>query len=166
VAAPAETRTPNLHRANKTLIESADGRVATVVVAQKRSFGEPRSIGQEDPAHHRPTFPPSGRVADRSSPSRVRCRRTERALDGSGPLCKMAQLGGKVEFYEKQRQQQQQKHPVVKVLLDIDRHSHGRRLHSVRIFASTCKFALVSEPVPRDAGEMLRATSRTEKKTR
>jgi hypothetical protein len=30
VAAPAETRTPNLHRAKPSLIESADGRVATV----------------------------------------------------------------------------------------------------------------------------------------
>jgi hypothetical protein len=30
VAAPAETRTPNLHRATRSLIESADGRVATV----------------------------------------------------------------------------------------------------------------------------------------
>src|ERR1022692_5138396 len=29
-AAPAETRTPNLHRANKSLTKSADGRVATV----------------------------------------------------------------------------------------------------------------------------------------
>jgi hypothetical protein len=29
VAAPAATRTPNLHRANKLLTESADGRVAT-----------------------------------------------------------------------------------------------------------------------------------------
>ena len=29
VAAPAETRTPNLHRAKKSLNESADGRVAT-----------------------------------------------------------------------------------------------------------------------------------------
>ena len=29
VAAPAETRTPNLHRAKKSLLESADGRVAT-----------------------------------------------------------------------------------------------------------------------------------------
>jgi hypothetical protein len=29
VAAPAETRTPNLHRATKSLTESADGRVAT-----------------------------------------------------------------------------------------------------------------------------------------
>ena len=36
VAAPAETRTPNLHRAKATLIESADGRVATVVVARKK----------------------------------------------------------------------------------------------------------------------------------
>jgi hypothetical protein len=39
VAAPAETRTPNLHRANETLIESADGRVATVLVARKKALG-------------------------------------------------------------------------------------------------------------------------------
>jgi hypothetical protein len=38
VAAPAETRTPNLHRANETLIESADGRVATAVA--RKSFGD------------------------------------------------------------------------------------------------------------------------------
>ena len=37
VAAPAETRTPNLHRAKQSLIESADGRVATVV-ARKRAW--------------------------------------------------------------------------------------------------------------------------------
>jgi len=30
VAAPAVTRTPNLHRAKKSLIESADGRMAAV----------------------------------------------------------------------------------------------------------------------------------------
>jgi hypothetical protein len=31
VAAPAETRTPNLHRAKQPLIESADGRVVATV---------------------------------------------------------------------------------------------------------------------------------------
>jgi hypothetical protein len=39
VAAPAETRTPNLHRAKEMLIESAVGRVATVVVARKEALG-------------------------------------------------------------------------------------------------------------------------------
>jgi C-terminal processing protease CtpA/Prc len=32
-------------------------------------------------------FPHAELVADRSSPSRVRCRRKQRALDRSGPLC-------------------------------------------------------------------------------
>ena len=37
VAAPAETRTPNLHRANKNRSsKSADGRVATVVATRHR----------------------------------------------------------------------------------------------------------------------------------
>jgi len=40
VAAPAETRTPNLHRANKSLIESADGRVATAWVLAQRNQEE------------------------------------------------------------------------------------------------------------------------------
>jgi hypothetical protein len=35
VAAPAETRTPNLHRANKSLTKSADGRVATGLVGTR-----------------------------------------------------------------------------------------------------------------------------------
>ena len=30
MAAPAETRTPNMHRANESLLESADGSMATV----------------------------------------------------------------------------------------------------------------------------------------
>src|SRR6266849_1596588 len=38
VAAPAETRTPNLHRANKSLIESADGRVATVATRREKKL--------------------------------------------------------------------------------------------------------------------------------
>jgi alpha-galactosidase/6-phospho-beta-glucosidase family protein len=35
VAAPAETRTPNLHRAKKSLIQSADGRMATVATRRR-----------------------------------------------------------------------------------------------------------------------------------
>jgi hypothetical protein len=38
VAAPAETRTPNWHRAKKSLIESADGRVATAATRQKENL--------------------------------------------------------------------------------------------------------------------------------
>jgi len=36
VAAPVETRTPNLHRAIKSLTKSADGRVATVATRQRQ----------------------------------------------------------------------------------------------------------------------------------
>src|ERR1019366_8650243 len=69
--APAETRTPNWHRANETLIESADGRVATVI-ARQRLWGN--SVGSDKNIAHvgLPSFP-SGSVAERSSPSRVRC---------------------------------------------------------------------------------------------
>jgi len=38
VAAPAETRTPNWHRAKQSLIESADGRVATVVARREKNL--------------------------------------------------------------------------------------------------------------------------------
>ena len=34
VAAPAETRTPSMHRANDSLLESADGSMATVATRQ------------------------------------------------------------------------------------------------------------------------------------
>jgi hypothetical protein len=82
VAAPAETRTPNLHRANETLIKSADGRVATVV-ARKKALGEQRWIGQDHSAP-RSTFHPSGSVAERSSPSRVRCAAQNAPLTAPG----------------------------------------------------------------------------------
>jgi len=36
VAAPAETRTPNLHGANHRSLKSADGRVATVVATRRK----------------------------------------------------------------------------------------------------------------------------------
>jgi hypothetical protein len=45
VAAPAVTRTPNLHRATKSLIESADGRMATVATRLgRRSDEQTRTI--------------------------------------------------------------------------------------------------------------------------
>jgi hypothetical protein len=40
VAAPAETRTPNWHRAKQSLIESADGRVATVAARPEKNSGQ------------------------------------------------------------------------------------------------------------------------------
>jgi hypothetical protein len=121
--------------------------VATVVVAQKQSFGEPRSIGQEDPAHIGPPSLlaegwPSGprrqgfAVAAQNAPLTA----PGRSANGS------ARREG--ECYEGQLQQQ--KHPVVKVLLDIDRNSHGRRSHNCAPFvrqtgegkAQTCAIAL------------------------
>jgi len=60
--------------------------VATVV-ARKRAWlvltGQPCVAPNQA---EWPTFLPSGMVAERSSPSRVRSRRTERALNRSGPL--------------------------------------------------------------------------------
>ena len=46
------------------------------------------------------TFLPSRRIAEPSSPSRVRgaAPKTRRALDRSGRLCKISQLGRKVDL--------------------------------------------------------------------
>jgi len=67
VAAPAETRTPNLHRANKPLTKSADGRVATGLVgARSMNRAKTKNTVRLLP------FLPDGMVTDRSSPSRVR----------------------------------------------------------------------------------------------
>jgi len=43
VAAPAETRTPNVHRANESLLESANGSMATVVTRQEVNRLEQRT---------------------------------------------------------------------------------------------------------------------------
>ena len=67
VAAPAETRTPNLHRANKSLTKSADGRVATGLVGA-RSMNRAKT---NNTVRLLP-FLPDGMVTERSSPSRVR----------------------------------------------------------------------------------------------
>src|SRR3954465_11860469 len=37
IAAPAETRTPNLHRANESLLESANGSMATVATRREEN---------------------------------------------------------------------------------------------------------------------------------
>ena len=38
IAAPAETRTPNLHRAKESLLESADGSMATVATRREKNL--------------------------------------------------------------------------------------------------------------------------------
>jgi len=38
MAAPAETRTPNMHPANQSLLESADGSMATVALGGRKTF--------------------------------------------------------------------------------------------------------------------------------
>ena len=38
MAAPAEPRTPNLHRANESLLESANGSMATVATRPMQTF--------------------------------------------------------------------------------------------------------------------------------
>jgi hypothetical protein len=71
------------------------------------------------------TFLPSRTMAEPSSPSRVRCAapNPRRALDRSGRLCKISPLGRKVDLRKAKKQRQNQN------LLDIHRHSHGRRSH-------------------------------------
>jgi hypothetical protein len=67
VAAPAATRTPNLHRAKKSLTESADERVATAWVG-----AQSKDAGKIEQSKTTPPFLPDGMLTDRSSPSRVR----------------------------------------------------------------------------------------------
>ena len=71
-----------------------------------------------------PTFLPSRRMAEPSSPSRVRCAapNTRRALDCSGRLCKISPLGRKVGARKARSKTKVQNH----ILLDTYRHSHGR----------------------------------------
>jgi hypothetical protein len=45
MAAPAETRTPNMHRANESLLESADGSMATVATRQEKTFASEKEHG-------------------------------------------------------------------------------------------------------------------------
>src|SRR5271169_5588926 len=114
VAAPAETRTPNLHRANKSLTKSADGRVATGLVgARSMNRAKTKNTVRLLP------FLPDGMVTDRSSPSRVRYAAKNAPLTAPGrsahpPVMKEREISGKTD----------------QNLLDADRHSHGRPLHS------------------------------------
>jgi hypothetical protein len=81
VAAPAETRTPNLHRA----------RVAHQECGWKGGdSGGGHNVPADSTGSYTQTwtvFSSRVIVAERSSPSRVRLRRAKRALDRSGPLC-------------------------------------------------------------------------------
>jgi hypothetical protein len=57
VAAPAETRTPNMRRATRSLIKSADGSMATVVTrpGEKQCFTKPKQnrLDSDRPSHGR-----------------------------------------------------------------------------------------------------------------
>jgi len=53
VAAPAETRIPNLHRAKRPLIKSADGRVATVALGRRKTLSHEK---RKEPPWLRPAF--------------------------------------------------------------------------------------------------------------
>ena len=114
MAAPAETRTPNLHRAKETLIESADGRVATVV-ARKRlwgnSVGLDKCIAHVGPPSLRAEWWPSG-----PPPSRVRCAAQNAPLTAPGrsARCSARREGGLEE------RQQQKQHQNRKLPLDLD----------------------------------------------
>ncbi len=83
VAAPAATRTPNLHRANKI----AHRRVRMEGLRQGSALGVKAGTAEITETGDCPLSFLDGMVAERSSPSRVRLRRAERALDRSGPLC-------------------------------------------------------------------------------
>src|SRR5271170_6734835 len=124
VAAPAETRTPNLHRAKETLLESADGRVAAVVVARKKALGNrvgsnKNLVHDGSPSLLAEVWPSGPRRQGFAAPHRTRPRPLRAALQ-------TAPLGGKLDF----RKGNSKNINLAKVLLDIDRHSHGRRLHS------------------------------------
>jgi hypothetical protein len=45
MAAPAELRTPNMHRANDSLLESADGSMATVATRREKNFVSEKNQG-------------------------------------------------------------------------------------------------------------------------
>jgi hypothetical protein len=70
VAAPAATRTPNLHRANKSLTEECGWKGGDRVGLGAKQ--ELRKGGKTNNPERPLPFLPSGMVTDRSSPSRVR----------------------------------------------------------------------------------------------
>ena len=115
VAAPAATRTPNLHRAKqKSLIESADGRVATGLVGARR-----KNASKTKNREATVPFLPDGMVTERSSPSRVRSAAKNAPLTAPGrsahpPVRKEREILGKAN----------------QNLLDADRPSHGRPFRS------------------------------------
>ena len=111
VAAPAETRTPNLHRAKqKSLIEECGWKGGDRV-----GLGAEEERKQDQKSRATAPFP-SWRNGDRSVLAvKGSLRRKERALDRSGPLCTPSAMRER-EILGKANQN----------LLDADRHSHGR----------------------------------------
>ena len=77
MAAPAETRTPNLHRAKKSLIESADGRMASVATRRGKILSNKKGkelLDSDRPSHgrrlHSSTWVPAQNVLIPSSNQR------------------------------------------------------------------------------------------------
>src|SRR5271156_6676105 len=110
MAAPAATRTPNLHRAKQSLTKSADGRVATALVGTRS-----KELRKDKKTGRLPPFLPDGMVTERSSPSRVRYAAKNAPLTAPGRSAHPPP-GRKGRILGKANQN----------LLDTDRPSHGR----------------------------------------
>jgi hypothetical protein len=101
VAAPAVTRTPNLHRANKSLTEECGWKGG-----DSFGLGAKQELRKHQKKSERlPPFLPDGMVTDRSSPSRVRYAAPNAPLTAPGrsahpPVRKKREISGKA----KQRQ--------------------------------------------------------------
>jgi hypothetical protein len=114
VAAPAAMRTPNWHRANKTLTEECGWKGGDRV-----GWGATQELRKTRSPERLLPFLPGGMVTDRSSPSRVRYAAKNAPLTAPGrsahpPTRKEREILGMVK----------------QNLLDLDRPSHGRPLHS------------------------------------
>jgi len=68
MAAPAELRTPHMHRANDSLLESADGSMATVATRREKNF----SLRQRTKTHYEPkiSLTPTGLLMEGHSAHR------------------------------------------------------------------------------------------------
>ncbi len=112
VAAPAATRTPNLHRANQSLTEECGWKGGDRVGLGAKQ--ELRKGGKTNNPERPLPFLPSGMVTDRSSPSRVRYAAKNAPLTAPGrsahpPARKEREILGRAH----------------QNLLDADRPSHG-----------------------------------------
>ena len=118
-----------------SLIKSADGRVATV--AEGTTY-----LGLVAIPRPWASFLPRVIVAERSSPSRVRLRRAERALDRSRPLCPNTAR-------KKRKNGDQSKQNLTTTGLLMEGHSAS---YSETIHPATCDMAILVTYLPRGFG--------------